>query len=104
MGDNDDVQLQVIRALQVAVASENSEVHDSRLLLAVRTCYLIHLTSRNSVNQATAKGALNQVLTTVFDRIENEALVVAEQEQQEQEAREAAEPGSPQQSSPEGSP
>lgn len=49
--ENEEVQLQVIRAIQVAVASGNSEVHDARLLLAVRSCYLIHLTSRNSVSQ-----------------------------------------------------
>ena len=40
------VHMQIIRTLLVAVTHEECEVHDHQLLMAVRTCYSIYLTSK----------------------------------------------------------
>ena len=56
------------------------QVHDTQLQLAVRTCYSIHLTSQNAVNQSVAKTGLNQMLTSVFDRMEKYFLTKPEGE------------------------
>lgn len=50
------------------------EIHESTLLLAVRTCYNIYFASRNLVNQATAKATLTQMLSIVFARMEAQAV------------------------------
>jgi len=68
MWENDRVQLQVIKALLTAVTSATCKVHAQSLLLAVRACYHIFLTSRNMVNQTTAKATLTQMLNIVFQR------------------------------------
>ena len=36
----------------------------------MRTCYSIHLTSPNAVNQSVAKTGLSQMLSAVFERME----------------------------------
>lgn len=69
---NDQVQLQVIKALLTAVSSNKCEVHQDALLTAVRACYNIFLHSRNQVNRTTAKATLTQMLNIVFQRMENE--------------------------------
>ena len=59
---------QVIKALLTAVTSLTCKVHGHSLLLAVRACYHIYLTSRNAINQTTAKATLTQMLNLVFER------------------------------------
>ena len=68
--DDDNVQLQVIKALLTAVTSQTCEVHEGGLLVAVRSCYNIHLVTRNAVNKTTAKATLTQMLSIVFQRME----------------------------------
>ncbi|VDO99472.1 unnamed protein product [Soboliphyme baturini] len=72
---DDTVQLQIIKvrfaALLTLVSSNLCHVHESSLLLCVRTCYSIYLASRNLINQATAKATLTQMLTVSFSRMEN---------------------------------
>jgi hypothetical protein len=65
----DNVQLQVIKVLLTAVTSQTFEVHTSSLLAAFRTCYHIQIASKNPTNQFTARAALIQMLSTVFQRM-----------------------------------
>lgn len=68
--DDDNVQLQVIKALLTAVTSNTCEIHEGSLLIAVRSCYNIHLVTKNQVNKTTAKATLTQMLSIVFQRME----------------------------------
>lgn len=45
-------------------------MNGSSLLLAVRTCFNIHLVSHNGINKTTAKATLTQALSVVFQRLE----------------------------------
>jgi len=71
--DDDQVQIQVIKTLITAVQSKTCQVHDHSILLAVRSCYHIFLTARNSSNQTTARAILTQMLNVVFRRMESYA-------------------------------
>jgi len=64
------VELRLLKALLTAATSPTLPVHGQALLLTVRACYNIFLTSRSQVAQATAKATLTQVLTVVFQRLE----------------------------------
>ncbi len=46
------------------------------LLLAMRACYNIYLTSRLEVNQTTAKATLTQMVNVVFQRMEADDVVI----------------------------
>ncbi|KAF1771775.1 hypothetical protein GCK72_003603 [Caenorhabditis remanei] len=69
-GTDENVLLQLIKAVLAVVLSKHCQVHGASLILAVRTCFNIYLTSKNHVNQATAKATLTQVISTVFSRME----------------------------------
>ncbi|CAK9296919.1 unnamed protein product [Gordionus sp. m RMFG-2023] len=69
-GVNEDVYLQIIKALLTILTSNSCEIHESSLLLAIRTCYNIHLGSKNIVNQTTAKATLNQMISLIFNKME----------------------------------
>ena len=62
---------QIVKALLTAVTSSQCEVHEGSLLLAVRTCFHIHLITKNVVNRTTAKAALTQMLSVINQRMEN---------------------------------
>lgn len=47
-----------------------SAVHETTLLLAVKTCFYIYLVSRTPVIQTTANATLTQMLNVVFQRLE----------------------------------
>ncbi|TKR93853.1 hypothetical protein L596_008231 [Steinernema carpocapsae] len=64
---DDNVQLQILKGLLTAVMSATCEVHDKTLLLCVKTCFNIYLTSKTPVNNSTAKGTLTQIITHVFE-------------------------------------
>lgn len=66
----DEVQLQIIKALLTAVSAPNCDIHGTTLLIVVRTCYNIYLLSQNPVNQTTAKATLTQMLSLLFQRLE----------------------------------
>ncbi len=55
----------------MAVTSVHCEVHEASLLLAVRSCFHIHLITKNAVNKTTAKAALTQMLSVINQRMEN---------------------------------
>lgn len=67
---DENVQLQVIKALLTAITSIQCQVHEASLLLSVRACFHIHLISKNPVNKTTAKAALTQMLSVVNQRME----------------------------------
>uniref|UniRef100_A0A6I8RBJ2 ADP ribosylation factor guanine nucleotide exchange factor 1 n=1 Tax=Xenopus tropicalis TaxID=8364 RepID=A0A6I8RBJ2_XENTR len=73
---DEDVQLQIIKALLTAVTSQHIEIHEGTVLQAVRTCYNIYLASKNLVNQTTAKATLTQMLNVIFARMENQAVSI----------------------------
>ena len=60
-----------MKALLTAVTSIHCEVHEASLLLAVRSCFHIHLITKNVVNKTTAKAALTQMLSVINQRMEN---------------------------------
>lgn len=68
---DDGIQLQIIKALLTIVTSQSCPVHESSILLVVRTCYNIYLGSKNLVNQTTAKATLTQMLNVIFSRMES---------------------------------
>jgi len=69
---DEGVQLQIIKALLTVVTSQHVEIHEFTLLQAVRTCYDIYLSSKNLVNQTTARATLTQMLNVIFARMENQ--------------------------------
>ncbi|KAI5080659.1 hypothetical protein GOP47_0003842 [Adiantum capillus-veneris] len=69
----DSTILQVLKVLLMAAASTKFRVHGECLLSSIRTCYHIVLTSKNSINQATAKATLTQMISIVFRRMELES-------------------------------
>ena len=60
------MQLQIIKAVLTAVTSATFAVHDTTLLLAVKTCFYIYLVSKSGVIQTTANATLTQMLSVVF--------------------------------------
>jgi hypothetical protein len=64
----------VIKALLTAVTASTCEVHEHSLMLAVRACYHIHLSSRNLINRTTAKATLTQMLNISFQSMETVSL------------------------------
>lgn len=70
---DENVQLQIIKALLTAVSTTHIAVHETTLLNSVRTIYNIHLASKSLVNQTTARATLTQILSLVFSRMETAA-------------------------------
>jgi len=64
------VQLQIVKGVLTAVTTKASSVHETTLLLAVKTCFYIYLVSRTPVIQTTANATLTQMLNAVFQRLE----------------------------------
>lgn len=75
LGD-ENVELLVIKTLLSAVTSVSLRLHGDCLLQVVRTCYDIYLSSKNVVNQTTAKASLVQMLVIVFGRMEADSSTV----------------------------
>ena len=65
------MQLQIVQAVNTAVTSAVTAVHDTTLLLAVKTCFYIYLVSKNGTIQKTANATLTQMLDVVFARLES---------------------------------
>jgi brefeldin A-inhibited guanine nucleotide-exchange protein len=68
---DDNVQLQIIKGLNTAIAS--CTVRGKALQLAVKTCFIIHLVSKNIINQKTALSTVTQILAFVFQNLEKHA-------------------------------
>lgn len=71
---DEGVQLQVIKALLTVMTSSMVEIHEGAVLQVVRTCYNIYLASRNTINQTTARATLVQMLSMIFQRMEQQTI------------------------------
>ena len=69
--EEEGVQRQIVKAVLTAVTSTVSVVHDTTLLLAVKSCFYIFLVSKSAAIQSTAKATLVQMLNVVFQRVES---------------------------------
>jgi len=67
---NENVQVQLIKVLLTLMTSSTYEVHGASLQEIIHTLFTIHLTSKSSVNQTTAKAALTQIVNAIFKRME----------------------------------
>lgn len=67
------VQLQVVRALLTIVATNNTQVHERSLLKVMSSLYYIHIASTTPVNQSTAKASLMQLISIVFKKMEQKS-------------------------------
>ncbi|TPX34634.1 hypothetical protein SmJEL517_g02669 [Synchytrium microbalum] len=74
---DEGIQLQILKVLLTAVTSTACEVHDTSLIKVVQTCFNVHLHSRNTTNQVTAKASLTQMINLIFSRMERYADVLA---------------------------
>ena len=83
---DDGVQLQVIKALLTAITTEHATVNEESLLLAVRSCYNIHLVSHSIVNKTTAKATLTQMLSFMFQRMETAEIELIHTQERKQQA------------------
>jgi hypothetical protein len=63
-------QMHVIRLLQASVISSPCCVHNTSLLLCVRTCFNIYLGSDSPANQSAAKAALSRMINAIMSRME----------------------------------
>eukprot|EP01132_Coremiostelium_polycephalum_P003871 gene3871-4825_t len=68
---DDNVQIQIIKALLTSVITPICDVHDTCLMNSIRTCYNIYLVSTNKINSSTAKSALFQMVDYILQRFEN---------------------------------
>ncbi|KAI3787367.1 hypothetical protein L1987_41795 [Smallanthus sonchifolius] len=75
LGD-EGVELLVLKTILSAVTSTQLRIHGDSLLEIVRTSYDIFLSSKNVVNQTTAKASLIQMLVIVFRRMEADSSTV----------------------------
>ena len=55
------------------LTSPHIEIHEQTMLLAIKTCYNIQITSSSLVNQASARAALTQIINTILFRLESSA-------------------------------
>ena len=68
---DDQVQLQIIKCLLTILTSPYIEVHDYYMLLPIKTCYNIHISSKSLINQASARAALTQIINTILQRYDS---------------------------------
>ena len=68
---DDVVQLQIVKCLLTVLPSPHLEIHEQTMLLAIKTCYNIQITSVSLVNQASARAALTQIINTVLARFDS---------------------------------
>ncbi len=52
------------------LTSPHIEVHDQSMLIPIKTCYNIHISSKSLVNQASARAALTQIINTILQRFD----------------------------------
>ena len=85
---DENIQVQVLKALLSIVSSGHIRVHGESLLMAVRTCYNIYLATRNVNYQATAKATLSQILNCIYNRMEQVCAEAAAEKMKAQQDRE----------------
>ena len=58
------------KCLLTILTSPHIEIHEQTMLLAIKTCYNIQITSSSLVNQASSRAALTQIINTILYRLE----------------------------------
>jgi hypothetical protein len=64
------VQLHVIQVLLSLVTSFLCKVHERSLVEVFRALYYINISTKNMVNYATSKAALNQIIHITYQRMD----------------------------------
>ena len=81
---DDNVQLQIVKCLLTILTSPHIEIHDQTMLLSIKTCFHIQITSKSLVNQASARAALTQIINTVLYRFDQSAQSRLKEKQQQE--------------------
>lgn len=68
--ESEKVQLQIVKAILTLGTSPSCEVHGQSLLMCLRACYNIFLSTKNIDVQTSAKAVLTQIVCAVFQRME----------------------------------
>lgn len=68
--ENEKVQLQIVKAILTLGTSPHCEVHGNSLLICLRACYNIFLSTKNIDVQTSAKAVLTQIVCAVFQKME----------------------------------
>lgn len=58
------------KCLLTILTSPHIEIHEQTMLIPIKTCYNIQISSRSLVNQASALAALTQIINTVLSRLD----------------------------------
>ncbi|KAI3379400.1 hypothetical protein SNEBB_010468 [Seison nebaliae] len=69
---DENVQLQIIKALLTLMTSRYCSVHDKYILMIVRTVFHIYLVVKSITYKKTSQGALLQMITGIFTKMETE--------------------------------
>jgi Sec7-like guanine-nucleotide exchange factor len=91
--NNEDIQLQVIRALLTSVSTPSCALHGKLLLTAIKTIYNIFLQTKSVPTQTTAKASLSQIVGIAFSRWEVEVSARVEKESESARADSRSEGG-----------
>eukprot|EP01083_Nonionella_stella_P173092 595988_1 len=68
--ESEKVQLQIVKAILTLGTSSSSHVHGQSLLMCLRACYNIFLSTKNIDVQTSAKAVLTQIVCAVFQKME----------------------------------
>lgn len=68
--ESEKVQLQIVKAILTLGTSPSCEVHGQSLLMCLRACYNIFLSTKNIDVQTSAKAVLTQIVCAVFQKME----------------------------------
>ncbi|XP_024084043.1 brefeldin A-inhibited guanine nucleotide-exchange protein 1 isoform X3 [Cimex lectularius] len=71
---DENVQLQIIKAVLTVSTSQHVEIHEGTVLLSIKTLYSIYIGSKNLINQTTARATLTQAINVIFARMEAQAV------------------------------
>jgi hypothetical protein len=68
---DDAVQLAVLKCILTVIQSSSSPTHDQSIILAVRACFHIYISSMVPTNRNTARATVIQVVTLTFQRMDS---------------------------------
>merc|ERR1712048_197124 len=68
--ESEKVQLQIVKAILTLATSQSTEVHGQSLLMCLRACYNIFLSTKNIDVQTSAKAVLTQTVCAIFQKME----------------------------------
>eukprot|EP00483_Globobulimina_turgida_P008918 UN08936 len=68
--ESEKVQLQIVKAILTLGTSPTCQVHGQSLLMCLRACYNIFLSTKNIDVQTSSKAVLTQIVCAVFQKME----------------------------------